>query len=84
MKNMVNQLWSSRQGGAKQFITGDGQTRFGWGAILDLWDREKARRDNNQVRLVPQMIQAYIERDAWTKLNVKPAKIMQVYHLLSS
>lgn len=31
---------------------------------------------NGQIRRVPGMLKTYIERDAWTKLNVKPAKIM--------
>ena len=53
---------------------------FGWKAIQAMWEREKAKRDNQQVRLVPRLVKAYIDRDAWTKLNVKPAKIMQVMH----
>jgi hypothetical protein len=74
---MVNQLWASREGGAKKFETGEG-LRFGWDTVVNMWDREKDRRDSNQIRLVPGLIESYIERDAWTKLNVKPAKIMQV------
>jgi len=73
---MVNQLWASRNGGAKDFIAGG--IKFGWKNVVDMWTREKERRDTNQIRLVPGMLEAYIERDAWTKLNVKPAKIMQV------
>ena len=76
MKNMVNQLWASREGGAKKFESGDG-VAFGWEQIMAMWDREKARRDTEQIRLVPGLLESYIERDAWTKLNVKPAKIMQ-------
>ena len=30
------------------------------------------------MRKVPKLLPSYIERDAWTKLNVAPAKIMQV------
>ena len=30
------------------------------------------------MRRVPKLLPAYIQRDAWTKLNVAPAKIMQV------
>jgi hypothetical protein len=74
---MVNQLWASRQSGAKKFESGDG-VRFGWDAIVNLWNREKEKRDSNQIRLVPGLLESYVERDAWTKLNVKPAKIMQV------
>ena len=74
---MVNQLWASRPGGAKKFETGDG-ILFGWEQIVGMWDREKERRDSDQIRLVPGLLESYIERDAWSKLNVKPAKIMQV------
>ena len=76
---MVNQLWSSRETRPKDFVTsGKDPVRFGWKTIEDLWKREKLRRDSHLVRLVPGMVQSFIERDAWTKLNVKPAKIMQV------
>ncbi len=77
LKNMVNQLWASREGGAKRFESGDG-VRFGWAQILGVWEREKARRDADHVRMVKGLLESHIERDAWTKLNVKPAKIMQV------
>lgn len=73
----MNQLWASRDGGAKKFVTAAGE-RFGWDSIVNMWDREKERRDTNQIRLVPGLLESYIERDAWTKLNVKPAKILQV------
>ena len=73
---MVNQLWASQDKGAKDFIL-DGK-HFGWAAIEDMWLREKKRRDNMGIRLVPKLVKAYVDRDAWTKLNVKPAKIMQV------
>ena len=74
---MVNQLWASKEGGAKRFLSEEG-TFFGWAQIEDMWERECDRRDANLIRLVPGLVKAYIERDAWTKLNVKPAKIMQV------
>lgn len=80
---MVNQLWASRAGGAKSFQTGDG-IAFGWEAIVGMWDREKERRDQDHIRMVPELIESFIERDAWTKLNVKPAKIMQVLHVYMS
>lgn len=51
---------------------------FGWDVIVTMWEREKERRDSGQIRLVPGLVESYVERDAWTKLNVKPAKIMQV------
>ena len=41
---MVNQLWASREGGAKRFETGEGLL-FGWEQIVGVWEREKERRD---------------------------------------
>ncbi len=78
MKNMVNQLWASREGGAKRLVTGNG-IHFGWSVIVDMWEREVERRDMHHIRMVPELVKSYIERDAWTKLNVKPAKFMQVH-----
>ena len=75
MKNLINQLHASRDTGAKAFETGEG-VAFGWKVISEMWDREKDRRDNIEIRMVPDLVAAYIERDAWNKLNVKPAKIM--------
>ena len=77
MKNLINQLWASQTGGAKAFQMPD-STRFGWEVIEAMWEREKERRENHLVRMVPGLIFSYIKRDAWTKLNVPPAKIMQV------
>ena len=35
--------------------------------------------DNGLARMVPKLRETHIIRDSWTKLNVKPAKIMQVF-----
>ena len=59
------------------FTAVDGTT-FGWKAILDLYFRECQRRDKEHARMVPKLCEPYVLRDAWTKLNVLPAKIMQV------
>ena len=59
------------------FTAVDGTT-FGWKAILDLYFRECQRRDKGHARMVPKLCESYVLRDAWTKLNVLPAKIMQV------
>ena len=56
------------------FTPADGTT-FGWKAILDLYSRECQRRDKGHARMVPK---THVFRDAWTKLNVFPAKIMEV------
>ena len=34
-------------------------------------------------RMVPKLRESHIIRDAWTKLNVTPAKIMQVSNLVA-
>ena len=52
--------------------------KFGWQAIVDLWYRECERRGKGCARTVPRLREAYILRESWTKLNVAPAKIMQV------
>ena len=41
--------------------------------------RECQRRNNGLARMVPRLREIHVLRDAWTKLNVHPAKIMQVY-----
>lgn len=74
---MVNALFSSKDDGTKQFKRGKGYV-FGWKAISDLYKREVVRVNNNQARMVPRLREAHILRDSWTKLNVLPAKIMQV------
>ena len=74
---MINALFSSQAGGTKMFTAVDGTT-FGWKAVLDLYFRECQRRDKGHARMVPKLCESYVLRDAWTKLNVLPAKIMQV------
>ena len=73
---MINALHSSRQGGKKNF-TLDGQ-QFGWQVIIDMFERECQRMANSNARMVPKLREAHIIRDSWIKLNVAPAKIMQV------
>ena len=74
---MINALFSSQDGGTKCFTNENG-THFGWKVILDMYSRECSRRDNGNARMVPRLREAYVLRDSWTKLNVMPAKIMQV------
>jgi len=66
-----------KNGGTKCFTNGEG-TNFGWKAILDMYSQECSRRDKGTVRMVPRLREAYVLRNSWTKLNVLPAKIMQV------
>ena len=77
LKNMINALFSSQSGGTKSFCNDKG-TGFGWKAIFDLYTRECSRRDAGSARMVPKLRESYVLRDSWTKLNVMPAKIMQV------
>ena len=77
LKNMINSLFSSQSGGTKSFCNDKG-TGFGWKAIFDLYTRECSRRDVGTARMVPKLRESYVLRDSWTKLNVMPAKIMQV------
>lgn len=74
---MVNALFSSKTGGSKQFQRAD-KPMFGWKAIDDLYERELERAKQNLTRMVPRLKETHCLRDAWTKLNVHPAKIMQV------
>ena len=72
---MVNALFSSQSGGT---IGGE---KFGCKAIADLYARECQRRENGEARMVPKLHEAYVLQDSWTKLNVLPAKIVQVSHV---
>ena len=74
---MINALFASKEGGSRNFQTADGIS-FGWKVIIDLYARECQRRDSGQARMVPKLREVHILRDLWTKLNVAPAKIMQV------
>ena len=74
---MVNALFSSKPGGTKQFKRVN-EAEFGWKAITDLYTRELIRVSKSQARMVPRLREAHCLRDSWTKLNVLPAKIMQV------
>ena len=73
---MVNALFSSKALGTKQFIL-DGVS-FGWGPIISMYERECKRVSYGLTRMVPGLKEVHVIRDSWTKLNVTPAKIMQV------
>ena len=78
---MVNALCSSKTDGTKQFQR-VGYPTFGWQAILDLYQQELNRASKQIARMVPRLKEAYCLRDSWTKLNVAPTKIMQVFYIL--
>ena len=73
---MINALFSSKNNGTKDFTLNG--AKFGWKAIVSLYKRDCERVSKKFTRMVPKMKEAYVIRDAWTKLNVAPAKIMQV------
>ena len=75
---MINALFSSQTGGTKSFRHSKDGDMFGWKAIIDMYARECQRREMGQARIVPKLRETYVLCDSWTKLNVLPAKIMQV------
>ena len=78
LKNHINALFQSRvPGGTKLFSQNFDSPYFGWKAIQDLYKREMDRAEAGQLRFVPRLRYSYVERDAWIKLSVLPAKIMQ-------
>ncbi len=82
---MVSALHSSRPNGTKHFVLRG--IPFGWGTVVDMWEREMKRTDpgsGRRLAKLPGMQESYIVRDSWTKLNVKPAKIMQVCAAVNS
>ncbi len=72
---MVAALYSSKRGRTKLFKY-EG-VEFGWDTIELMFTRE-GRINDAIPRRVPGLRQNYVYRDIWTRLNVKPAKIMQV------
>ena len=75
---MINALFSSKSGGTKKFQQGKEKSSFGWGTIVDMYKREVNWVRQQQTRMVPRLKKVHVLRDAWTKLNVSQAKIMQV------
>ena len=73
---MISQLYQSRPSATRDFEFKG--VHFGWKAIEDMYRRELARIKANTIVRVPGLKESYIVRDSWTRLNVKPAKIMQV------
>lgn len=80
---MVNALFSSKTDGTKQFQR-EGYPIFGWQAVVDMYRWELDRASQQIARMVPHLKEAHCLRDSWTKLNVTPAKIMQVYNIQGS
>ena len=77
LKSLVSVLYNSGVEKTKHFFKGG--TFFGWKTIERLWEREVERSQKGQMVTIPRMKSRYIYRDSWTRLNVTPAKIMQVH-----
>ena len=78
---MINALFSSKGNGTKFFKWGAQYCSFGWDTIIAMYKREVNRAKQQLTRMVPHLKEVHCVRDAWTKLNVSPAKIMQVEKL---
>jgi len=76
LKSIIAALYSSKQDGKKHFFCND--IHFGWKTIIALWNREIGRARQNLMLRVPKLKYRYVFRDSWTRLNVQPAKVMQV------
>ena len=73
---MIAELYSSKDSGTKAFEKDS--ISFGWKPIKDQYYRDQERANQNLARRVPGLKFSFIVRDNWTRLNVLPAKIMQV------
>ena len=75
---MIAALYSSRKQSTKEFTKDNHQ--FGWKTVETVFAQEMERAENGLSRKVPGLKYAFVYRDSWTRLNVLPAKIMQVFH----
>lgn len=78
LKNMITALDHSRMRGSSPNNFIHDEIQFGWEAIQDMLAREVSRIKRSELPRVPGLKESYVYRDPWTRLNVKPAKIMQV------
>ena len=76
---MIAALYSSRPSGSKK-LTLDG-IQFGWGTIEKIFTEEMQRAERGVSRKFPALKYTCVYRDNWTRLNVRPAKIMQVIEI---
>ena len=76
LKNMIAALYSSRIDGTKAFQKNG--KKIEWYPIEHVYVADIQRAKQGMCRRVPGLKYAHIVRDSWTRLNVLPAKIMQV------
>ena len=74
---MIAALYSSREEGTKAFENSG--MAFGWRTIEKVYNQDMELAKKGLSRQVPGLKYSYIVRDGWTRLNVLPAKIMQVH-----
>ncbi len=74
---MITALYRSRiNGGTKEFSKE--RVRFGWSTVEAVYKSDLCRAKGGISRRVPGLKFSQVVRDSWTRLNVLPAKIMQV------
>ena len=73
---MINALHASQQGGTKNFEL-EGVT-FGWASFASLHKGECERVRTGKTRMVPQLKEVHVIRHLWVRINVAPAKMLQV------
>lgn len=76
LKNMIAALYSSRPSGSNS-LTLDA-IQFGWETIEKVYNQEMEGAEMGRSHKVPGLKYAFVYRDNWTRLNMRPAKIMQV------
>lgn len=74
---MTAALYSSRSAGTKDFVWGG--IHFGQETIENVYSVDLFRTKQGVSRRVPSLKYAHIVQDSWTKLNVLPTKLIQVY-----
>jgi len=75
-------LFLSKSGSTKLFQRGKDNSLFGWPTIVDMYSWEVDRARKQQTRLIPRLKEVHLIRDAWMKLYVSIAKIMQVCYFM--
>ena len=76
LKSLVSALYNSGKNRTKHFCKAG--SYFGWDTVERMWIREVGRSERGEMAVIPRMKASYVYRDSWTRLNVTPAKIMQV------
>lgn len=80
---MIAALYSSRFNGGTKSFEKKGNS-INWRPIEEVFEVDMKRAKSGLSRRVPGLKYSYIVRDSWTRLNVLPAKIMQVGTLFRS